>query len=198
MIPLDLGYTYYGHEDMYPRYDNYDAINVDKVSQIPYDYEPCWFKCPHAISCHYAQTEGKEDVALCEQTCNGEMGVPISYLDKHCPEQMKILANGGSYVGAGSIAEALYVSSNACSQIVQVERERERDERCSNELLFAGCSKCNGIIGVPISFLDKFCPAQFRLLEMCASHGVKPRGIDNESGCINGKWCYARVLIQKV
>ena len=38
MIPLDLGYTYKGHEDMYPKYDNYDAINVDKTSEIPCDY----------------------------------------------------------------------------------------------------------------------------------------------------------------
>ena len=25
--------------DEYPKYDNYDAINVDKVSDIPYDYD---------------------------------------------------------------------------------------------------------------------------------------------------------------
>jgi hypothetical protein len=30
---------YYGNEDKYPRYDNYDAINVDKLADIPSDYE---------------------------------------------------------------------------------------------------------------------------------------------------------------
>lgn len=25
--------------EVYPHYDNYDAINVDKVAEIPYDYE---------------------------------------------------------------------------------------------------------------------------------------------------------------
>ena len=44
----------------YPKYDNYDAINVDKVSDIPMDYE-------------------------------GAMGVPITFLDKHNPEQFDIL-----------------------------------------------------------------------------------------------------------
>lgn len=44
----------------YPRYDNYDAINVDKVSEIPCDYD-------------------------------GVMGVPISFLDSHCPEQFEII-----------------------------------------------------------------------------------------------------------
>lgn len=43
----------------YPKYDNYDAINVDKVAEIPKDY-------------------------------NGVMGVPISFLDKYCPEQFEI------------------------------------------------------------------------------------------------------------
>ena len=37
--PLDLYKTYAGHEDEYPKYDNYDAINVDKVSDIPIDYD---------------------------------------------------------------------------------------------------------------------------------------------------------------
>ena len=60
MLPLDLDFTYAGHEENYPKYDNYDAINVDKVSQIPCDYM-------------------------------GVMGVPITFLDKYCPEQFEII-----------------------------------------------------------------------------------------------------------
>lgn len=30
---------YKGNEDKYPKYDNYDAINVDKVADIPADYK---------------------------------------------------------------------------------------------------------------------------------------------------------------
>ena len=48
----------------YPHYDNYDAINVDKVDQIPCDYD-------------------------------GVMGVPITYLDKHNPDQFEILGYTG-------------------------------------------------------------------------------------------------------
>ena len=29
---------YYGNEEQYPMYDNYPAINVDKLSDIPSDY----------------------------------------------------------------------------------------------------------------------------------------------------------------
>lgn len=44
----------------YPKYDNYDAINVNKVSEIPADY-------------------------------SGIMGVPITFMDKYNPEQFEIL-----------------------------------------------------------------------------------------------------------
>lgn len=36
---LILYKIYKGHENEYPKYDNYDAINVDRVSDIPMDYE---------------------------------------------------------------------------------------------------------------------------------------------------------------
>lgn len=36
--PLETGMTYRGNESMYPKYDNYDAINVDKTKYVPDDY----------------------------------------------------------------------------------------------------------------------------------------------------------------
>ena len=36
---LILYKTYKGHEDEYPKYDNYDAINVDVTKDIPIDYK---------------------------------------------------------------------------------------------------------------------------------------------------------------
>ena len=55
--PIDL-YKHYSNE--YKHYDNYDAIEVGKVCEIPMDYD-------------------------------GVMGVPITFLDKYCPEQFEIL-----------------------------------------------------------------------------------------------------------
>ena len=34
-----LSKTYYGHENEYPKFDNYDAINVNKTKDIPMDYD---------------------------------------------------------------------------------------------------------------------------------------------------------------
>lgn len=67
--PLDL-YKHYTPEE-YPKYDNYDAINVNKVCDIPMDY-------------------------------NGVMGVPISFLDKYCPDQFEIIGHEHDLNGNGS------------------------------------------------------------------------------------------------
>lgn len=56
--PLIL-YKKYNPEE-YPKYINYDAIEVAKTKDIPVDYD-------------------------------GLMGVPITFLDKYCPEQFQIL-----------------------------------------------------------------------------------------------------------
>ena len=52
-------YKKYNLED-YPKYDNYNAIEVSKVCNIPVDYY-------------------------------GVIGVPITFLDKYCPEQFEII-----------------------------------------------------------------------------------------------------------
>lgn len=57
---LVLWKRYAEEPDHFPKYDNYDAINVDKVVEIPMDYE-------------------------------GVMGVPITFLDKYNPEQFEIV-----------------------------------------------------------------------------------------------------------
>ena len=44
----------------YPKYDNYDAIEVSRVKDIPEDYY-------------------------------GPMGVPITFLEKYCPNQFEII-----------------------------------------------------------------------------------------------------------
>ncbi len=52
----------------YPKYENLDAININKTKDIPFDY-------------------------------SGYMGVPITFLDKYNPEQFKIIGLGISNSG---------------------------------------------------------------------------------------------------
>jgi hypothetical protein len=51
--------------ELYPTYDNYDAIEVSKVADIPADFD-------------------------------GVMGVPLTFLDKHNPDQFEILGLSGT------------------------------------------------------------------------------------------------------
>ena len=65
----------------------------------------------------------------------------------------------------------------------------------------------DGVIGVPITFLDKYCPTQFRIVGMSASAkyrkeivGLPFIGNENKDDgrpILNGKNTYARLLIQK-
>lgn len=89
MLPLDLGFTYAGHEEDYPKYDNYDAINVDKVSQIPCDYM-------------------------------GVMGVPITFLDKYCPEQFVLIGHEHDLDGSGHSGDVGQLEVNGCGKYKRI------------------------------------------------------------------------------
>lgn len=205
-------YKHYTPEE-YPRYDNYDAIEVSKTAEIPCDYYE-------------------------------EMGVPITYLDKHNPDQFDIVGSSrdlgrpmseiapkGSYEAGGP---RFYLSVDS-SQSVNVERDGQRaplpqtlrqnrhqaqditaswacpllsstsstqtnsrlseqpkaKERVSPQdcgmqtaeshnqsfpvnVNTSGCllstNGCSGIMGVPITFLDKYNPEQFEII------GIAKRG----------------------
>lgn len=64
-------------------------------------------------------------------------------------------------------------------------------------------SDYEGVMGVPISFLDKYCPEQFEILNAndyrrWKDIPIKPHGlIKDKDGAINGKPTYARILIRK-
>lgn len=49
----------------------------------------------------------------------------------------------------------------------------------------------NGIIGVPITFLDKYCPTQFQIIKF-------RKGDDGKDLCVNGKRPYFRILIKRI
>ena len=61
---------YKGFEEKYPKYDNYNGINIDNVKDIPIDYE-------------------------------GMMGVPITFIDKFNPREFEILGCSYSYGDPG-------------------------------------------------------------------------------------------------
>ncbi|MBQ4495061.1 MAG: adenine-specific methyltransferase EcoRI family protein [Selenomonadaceae bacterium] len=85
---LDLWKEYSPEE--YPRYDNYDAIEVSKTDHIPCDYF-------------------------------GVMGVPITFLDKYNPEQFELLGCTYSYGDCGC-----HVAGTDCNAYLNGKRMFKR------------------------------------------------------------------------
>jgi len=69
--------------EAYPRYDNYDAIEVGKTADIPCDYA-------------------------------GVMGVPVTFLDKYCPEQFEIV--GATESEGKGFSNGLWDASSGVAQ----------------------------------------------------------------------------------
>ena len=92
--PLSLVEEYNFHPERYPKYDNYDAIEVPKVSLIPKDYF-------------------------------GVMGVPITFFDKYCSEQFEVV--GASESEGVGFSNGLWNETSGVSQpLVRGERTYKR------------------------------------------------------------------------
>lgn len=160
-------------ENGYPKYDNYDAIEVPYTDAIPSDYVEC-------------------------------LGVPITFLDKYCPEQFTIVGNGDDVewlrkAGAAPIGQdaidnlrnqgnKAHVTASMTSLCLTINGKVSLPyKRILIKAIGGGYKQMNindlrvavirdfgfapedvvivsGIMGVPISFLDKYCPEQFEII----------------------------------
>ena len=90
-------YRNYNPEE-YPTYDNYNAIEVSKVSEIPEDYY-------------------------------GVMGVPITFMDKYNPEQFEILGIDGGDMGV-SYGVGIMLSKEEVTARFQEHKGFRRGKLC--------------------------------------------------------------------
>lgn len=95
---MDLVCRYSPEE--YPHYDNYDAIEVNKTADIPYDY-------------------------------SGVMGVPITFLDKYNPDQFEILGITKTWFG---IATKIYPWQKQIDRQGKVSRVSKLNDGATLEL----------------------------------------------------------------
>jgi len=159
--PIDLYKNYSPTE--YPKYDNYDAIEVSKVKDIPQDY-------------------------------TGVMGVPITFLDRYCPAQFEILGLANNVRSIGYDCRTLINNQPIYNRIL-IKHKAAPAKRYLVQI-------DEPVYGVPITFLDKYCPAQFELLGATESQG---RGFSNglwdstsnaPHALINGSRVYVRLFIK--
>jgi hypothetical protein len=96
-----LMYKRYNPTD-YPKYDNYDAINVDKTSDIPYDYF-------------------------------GVMGVPITFLDKYNPNQFKIISDSRYHDGQDFADDINVINGKTLYRRILIQRIDVEEDSTDNK-----------------------------------------------------------------
>lgn len=128
----------------YPHYDNYDAIEVPFTECIPSDYEAA-------------------------------MGVPITFLDKWNPDQFEIvgpdfeLAHPEPLPDGKTGTGRFYVRERDCNSTALVLAFNHTKEEMTVSLLSMGVKLnemhwISGVMGVPITFMDKYNPEQFEIV----------------------------------
>lgn len=131
-----------------------------------------------------------------ERYCNGIAGVPITFLDKYNPEQFEIV-NANDYRKAENVPikshglikdkEGAVKKNCVCQNLHQKETLNCSHLEAMDGILpengnmqgFLSDRYCNGIIGVPVTFLDKMNPEQFEIIGMLQSSTDEQAGIPN-------------------
>lgn len=157
--------------EKYPKYDNYDAIEVSKVSDIPEDYME-------------------------------SMGVPITFMDKFCPEQFEIV---GFRKGADG-QDLVYTRERESLSVSENPDKKEAMTMICKDLGIPeeDLHWCNGAMGVPITFLDKYSPEQFQIIGATESEGKGfSEGLWNPKSkvaqpLLSGIRAYKRIFIKQI
>ena len=139
--------------DEYPHYDNYDAINVDKVAEIPCDYCESW----------------------------GLYSEEFEALDKNQWEEVRREQKDDT--------ELIYVIPKEGAELRKLLHEHADGYKETIEKELANSIYCNGCMGVPITFLDKYSPEQFAIFGATESEG---------KGFSNGLWIEESRIAQPV
>ena len=167
-------YKHYTPEE-YPKYDNYDAINVNRTSDIPCDYY-----------------EGVEEVAtesVKKKTKMDHANVTASWESR--------LPSSTSTTRSNSLLSSQMIidSEDRGEKHLRPERTDGTSVESKNMQESSSKERCSGVMGVPITFLDKYNPEQFELV------GEANHGIDSEydlfAPIVNGKHIFKRILIKR-
>lgn len=196
----------------FPRYDNYDAINVDKVSNIPCDYCESWevtedeFKNFSADEWEVTRTGARdgEKSFFIIPAANTELRKLLhehaagykEEIEKEISKKIQkniFIDNSNTGACNTGIAEEkwesrLHSSTNSIqnnsglsetnTHLFSTEAEDTFMERgCTAESSYR--RYCNGVLGVPITYLDKYSPEQFEIIGMLQSSTDEQAGIPN-------------------
>ena len=222
---LVLYKKYYGNEEEYPKYDNYDAINVDKTADIPCDYfeymavpitytdkyNPDQFEIINAndirtnpdtpIKAHGLIKDKDAVITTQIYTKNAEKDLTqtaktgtiltdrqtdrqTNHICKNCHQEKDVTESWEclSHSSTNTTRINLKLSDlrqETLEDLPELLHEQEKMDHISVENSateeFLSKRRCSGIMGVPITFLDKYNPEQFEII------GLTQRGCHDES-----------------
>lgn len=224
----------------YQHYDNYDAINVDRVKYIPCDYCESWEVTSAELEFLPADAwqvvrKGFRDDVETFFIIPAEHTELRAALHEHAPgyrekieaEIEKTLKKKRDIAAESSVcrlhsstdtirsSSKLSDTSTTCQETeasaFPVDNSKHADEACIKE--FSLKRYCNGIVGVPITFMDKFNPEQFRIIwqasgntKACCPDKILTEILrysqhpEDRGGCgvIHNMSMYGRILIQQI
>lgn len=212
----------------FPQYDNYDAINVDKVSNIPCDYCESW----EVTEEEFKNFPADEWEITRTGELNGEKsffiipakGTPLrerlsehrlGYKEEIEGELLKYIKKKD--IATDSSEHQLLSSTDTIQNNLKsldtnmTSTETEAPELSTDNLKLKAAESinalsseryCNGATGVPITFLDKYNPEQFEIVNAndyrkTENVPVKPHGlIKDKEGAVK-KTVYVRICIRR-
>ena len=125
------------------------------------------------------------------------MGVPITYMDKHNSDEFEVV-DANTFISNESVAQKPHglikdKDGTITTKLSWGGREQSMLESSSGR-------KCNGIMGVPITFIDKYSPEQFEIVGLAAGNIRGLAGTVSSTGkdgpYINGKLKYGRIFVR--
>lgn len=180
-------------EHGYPKYDNYDAIEVPYTDAIPSDYKegmgvpisflgkynPDQFEILRFrkgndgkdlsytidVNSGSEREREREDSAVLQNRHQEEGDVVVSW-ESQFHSSTNIARNNSK-----SSDVPITMADQTDGQKISTCQSRLTDEASTNVCLSG--QGVSGVMGVPISFLDKFCPYQFEILG-CSDNGMIP------------------------
>lgn len=176
--------------DDYATYDNYDAINVDRVAEIPCDYCESW---------EVTEEEFKNFPAdEWEITRTGERdGEKSFFIIPAANTELRKLLHEHAAGYKEEIEKSIWKNIQKNINNDRLPSGRQAAFRQT------GCRKaekyCNGLIGAPVTFFNRYNPEQFEVLGH--EHDINGNG---GPGVINGQFetggsgKYKRIIIRKI
>lgn len=191
---LILYKNYYGNEDEYPKYDDYDAINVNKVADIPKDY----FEYTGNPTADQEQHNPQQDETL-KYDENQKKNLthtlePATILT----DRQNVTASWECQLHSLTSTTRSNLSSSDLIDMSQTIRDMDIDLQSTDEKHtqeFLSREKCSGVMGVPITFLAKYNPEQFEILGLANS--ARYIGDFPCYTVIDGIKIYNRILIKR-